>query len=266
MRLCAQVVDRWPVPKKDTLALADYAEKASVAVGELGIEEDLQQLFDSDDDDNDSTKDVFVSPFEAVLRSKGWVSLDRYPKQGVYWTHAGRHFGLEVTPFWKQKNEAGDDDNDDEDEGGVQQMSSNEETAAAGAVAGMVTEEDAFQELVFIGMGMDEARISRHLDDCLLTDAEMEKYEEHRAKKASFGLDPDVFLPDRRFTEGAKVEAFTGDGPNDGWSPGTVVGINYREPEWPPEEVAPYQILLDDDEETLIFAPMDDDRVVRELV
>lgn len=44
------------------------------------------------------------------------------------------------------------------------------------------------------------------------------------------------------------------------------VGINYRESEWAADEVAPYQIRLDDGEGTLIFAPMDDDRVVRKLV
>jgi hypothetical protein len=30
------------------------------------------------------------------------VTLDRYAQQGVYWTHAGRHFGLEMAPEWKR--------------------------------------------------------------------------------------------------------------------------------------------------------------------
>jgi hypothetical protein len=61
--------------------------------------------------------------------------------------------------------------------------------------------------------------------------------EARRAAKRAAGLSPDVDLPLRRFTTGQAVEAFTGDGANNGWSKGTIVGINYREPEWPESEV-----------------------------
>jgi len=40
-----------------------------------------------------------------------------------------------------------------------------------------------------------------------------------------------------------------------------VVKHNYREPNWPAGKIAPYQIQLDDGR--LIFAPVDDDRVIR---
>lgn len=61
--------------------------------------------------------------------------------------------------------------------------------------------------------------------------------EARRAAKKAAGLSPDVDLPPRRFTAGQAVEAFTGDGANNGWAKGTIVGINYREPEWPESEV-----------------------------
>ena len=49
---------------------------------------------------------------------------------------------------------------------------------------------------------------------------------------------------------------------SDGWSDGTVVDWYYQETDWLPENVAPYQVELDK-EERLIFAPSDDNRVIR---
>ena len=40
------------------------------------------------------------------------------------------------------------------------------------------------------------------------------------------------------------------------------MALDYREDEWPEDRIVPYQIQLDDG--PLIFAPLDDDRVVRE--
>jgi len=69
--------------------------------------------------------------------------------------------------------------------------------------------------------------------------------------------------PELRFDVGTKVQCRTGRGDGeDGWSNGTVVKIWYRETQWPRGRTAPYQIKLDDG--ALIFAPMDDDRVIRE--
>jgi len=45
------------------------------------------------------------------------------------------------------------------------------------------------------------------------------------------------------------------------WAPGCIVATSYREPDWPPGRVAPYQIELDDSR--LIFAPFDDDGLIR---
>ena len=45
------------------------------------------------------------------------------------------------------------------------------------------------------------------------------------------------------------------------WASGRVVQLHYREPAWPRGRVAPYQVALDDGD--LIFAPADDDGVIR---
>ena len=60
-----------------------------------------------------------------------------------------------------------------------------------------------------------------------------------------------------RFEIGQAIEAKI----DEGWVHGEVVALNYREDEWPEGRTAPYQIKLDDG--SLIFAPYDDDCVVR---
>jgi len=201
------------------------------------------------------------SPFSAVVRSKGWVSLDRFAKRGVYWSHAGRHFGLEIPPVWRQARAAAVLESNGQASAGAATAVAEKKKNSQLGETGQEEEEEECQQLVFIGTGMNEAAIREMLDGCLLTDEEMVKYEARRMAKAQAGFDPDMDLPPRRFAVGAAVEAFTGDGDFDGWSRGTVVGINYREDGWSPDEVAPYQIKLDNG--VLIFAPMDDDRVVR---
>merc|ERR1712127_274902 len=61
-----------------------------------------------------------------------------------------------------------------------------------------------------------------------------------------------------RFNIGDRVQCNT----SDGWSDGTVVDWYYQETDWLPENVAPYQVELDK-EKRLIFAPSDDNRVIR---
>jgi len=60
-----------------------------------------------------------------------------------------------------------------------------------------------------------------------------------------------------RFKVGDRVQCRTGQG----WLDGTIVKQWYREPRFPPGQYAPYQVKLDVG--SLIFAPMDDDKVVR---
>lgn len=110
-------------------------------------------------------------------------------------------------------------------------------------------DEDRENKLVFIGKNLDKTELNDKFKQCILTP---EKIEEKKQKfnKAVQSL---------RFRVGDKVECNTGN-----WSKGEVVALLYREQGIRSdlgEGVAPYQIKLDNG--TLIFAPMDDDRVIR---
>ena len=108
------------------------------------------------------------------------------------------------------------------------------------------------QELVFIGTKLDAARITAALDACLCTDTEMGEY---RARWADAYAGPPPF----RFGVGERVECQAAEGD---WSAGVVVAHHYREPDWPTEAWAPYQVELDDGH--LIYAPYDDARCIRQ--
>ena len=85
-RLLTEIIHCWPIPVQNRLDVRDYiynfetgAPGAAAAAAAGGAE---------------SGK----SPFSSVIRSKGFVALDKYPEKGIFWSHAGRHFGLEVLP------------------------------------------------------------------------------------------------------------------------------------------------------------------------
>ena len=65
--------------------------------------------------------------------------------------------------------------------------------------------------------------------------------------------------PELRFEVGDRVRCRTG--PRS-WAAGTVVQLWYREDTWPEDVVAPYQVKLDGSDD-LIFAPADEDEVIR---
>jgi len=107
-------------------------------------------------------------------------------------------------------------------------------------------------KLVFIGKNLDAKVLAARFDACLVTPDNM--------KKKADAL---------RFAVGDRVECKTG---CEEWSPGTIVALLYRDMSpmgrMPPGMVAPYQIKLDveaGEEEHLIWAPMDDDMVIRVL-
>ena len=107
-------------------------------------------------------------------------------------------------------------------------------------------------KLVFIGKNLDAKALAARFNACLATPENM--------KKKADAL---------RFVVGDRVECKTG---CHAWSPGTVVALNYRDTSpgsrMSPGMVAPYQISLDVEEgepEHLIWAPVDDDRVIRVL-
>jgi len=104
-------------------------------------------------------------------------------------------------------------------------------------------------KLVFIGKNLDKAELDDKFKQCILTP---EKIEEKKQKflKAVQSL---------RFRVGDRVECNTG-----AWSKGEIVALLYREQGIRSalgDGIAPYQIKLD--RGPLIFAPMDDDRVIR---
>ncbi|MFN3199566.1 MAG: hypothetical protein ACE366_14265 [Bradymonadia bacterium] len=50
---------------------------------------------------------------------------------------------------------------------------------------------------------------------------------------------------------------------SDGWKLGRIIALHYREDQWPAEQTAPYQVMLEDDH-ALIYVPVDDARYCRE--
>jgi hypothetical protein len=85
-----------------------------------------------------------------------------------------------------------------------------------------------------------------------------------RGEKAPWPPEDEVWdddypeFPPVRFQVGARVECRTG---QDEWVRGKVILVWYREPHWPVNSWAPYQIQLDDGR--LIFAPADTEQVIR---
>ncbi|GMH59755.1 hypothetical protein TrRE_jg4551 [Triparma retinervis] len=75
---------------------------------------------------------------------------------------------------------------------------------------------------------------------------------------SEYSLDPSSL----RFQVGSKVQCRVGADPVTGWGNGEVVQVLYRENNWPPGQVAPYKIKLDDGRS--IFAPQDTQEVIRE--
>jgi G3E family GTPase len=61
-----------------------------------------------------------------------------------------------------------------------------------------------------------------------------------------------------RFKVGERVECNTGQ-----WTPGTIVGLWWRDPNWPAGKTVPYQIKLDYG--PTIFAPQDSDMCIRKI-
>lgn len=79
-------------------------------------------------------------------------------------------------------------------------------------------------------------------------------------------LDVPVGSPENlRFGVGQTVECRMG---ADDWGRGTIIGLLYREADWPQGQVAPYQVLLEGDNLTArtIWAPADNDECIRSAV
>ncbi|BAM03719.1 GTP-binding protein [Phycisphaera mikurensis] len=95
-----------------------------------------------------------------VIRSKGYAWLATRPQYCTAWHTAGRTFGIERAGYWFASIPREQWPDDPELLAWVAQRWDDE-------IGG-----DCRQELVFIGVGMDERAIRDALDGCLLTDAE----------------------------------------------------------------------------------------------
>ena len=146
----------------------------------LKEEKEFNAMVKADKDAEESQKS-FLTPGQAslrrVLRSKGFIWLASHNVLSFYWSHAGAHFELKASGRWwaampvEMLGEVGipDDVRDDFDKEG-------------GGWG------DRRQEVVFIGVGLDQPTICKLLDSCLLDDSEMDEYnksfEEAKKKEA----------------------------------------------------------------------------------
>jgi G3E family GTPase len=152
-----KVLMKWPVPVMEELNLGEMKELLEVS------------------DDLDAK-----SPFVGVLRSKGfaWVApsvlegpfndLERHDTV-MYWSHAGKHFGLKEAGSWwasmgKEAMKQVFENNLDEYERIIR------EDFVSGEWG------DRRQEIVFIGANIDEKEITEALDRCLCTDEQVAEY------------------------------------------------------------------------------------------
>jgi len=150
----------WPIPIKNNLEISEFQK---------------EELTPTDYDNGDD------SPFIGVLRSKGfcWMAPNKWMganddayrhDTAMYWSHAGKHLGITSAGKWWGSIEKEDmkrvyfKDNLKEYERIITQDFVSKEW------------KDRRQELVFIGTGISETRINEALDDCLLSDVEMEYY------------------------------------------------------------------------------------------
>jgi len=106
------------------------------------------------------------SPMTALIRSKGFLWLSNSHSQIFYWALAGKHFELTQYATWWQCLARSEWPTNDKE---VADITSD----FAGEFG------DHRQEIVLIGVNMNRAAITALLDNCLLTDKELDAYRKH---------------------------------------------------------------------------------------
>ena len=189
LRKLLTLLNEWPVPIKDELDLSLIKEAQ-----EEGYE--IQGTPVGKMDGNMAT-----SPFIGVLRSKGfcWFAPTRWsadhPKQDVwrhdtamYWSHAGKHFGISSAGKWWgsiSKTQMLDyfKDNLEEYQRIITEDFASDEFG------------DRRQEVVFIGVNMDQEAITAALDDCLVSEKGMDRYRQELQNYESSILSSEISGP-----------------------------------------------------------------------
>jgi len=168
------LLNTWPVPIKENL-------------------EDLLQYEVEDEDPSSQSSspgnDTRESPFSGVLRSKGfcWLAPTKWSPDKVgnnksqgdqwrhdtamYWSHAGRHFGISTAGKWwatLPKKDIKEFFKDDPTEYERIMTEDFQKDSTYG---------DRRQEIVFIGININEEEITKSLDNCLVgKEKGMERY------------------------------------------------------------------------------------------
>jgi G3E family GTPase len=152
-RRLMQLIRQLPV-HQEKLALA----KSLDGLGEPGESSSID--LNGDGQGNGSAAGRASNPLDALIRSKGFVWLSNYHSQKFAWAHGGKHF--ELTPYaawWECVPK--DEWPCEQEEVDVIMKDFDGEFG------------DRRQELVFIGVRMDQAAIIKLFDDCLLSDSEL---------------------------------------------------------------------------------------------
>jgi len=128
-----------------------------------------------------------ASVMRSIIRSKGFVWVANQHLSAQYWSHAGHHFELLPLGLWwaatrLQEWPAGGDKDHADVKAIVNDFASQADPAFKYG--------DRRQELVFIGMGMQEDKIEALMDQCLLTDDEMRVWQVQ--KKPTIGTRPTI--------------------------------------------------------------------------
>lgn len=155
--------------------------------GEEGEDAEWEEEEEEEEDEDSGSVEDFDQPdpevilekkrnhpaFGPMLRSKGFFWLATRPYQFGEWSQAGGMLTIGCGGTWFC--EVPDQDwPEDED---VQKSIKNDFQGEWG---------DRRQEIVIIGEGVDKAQISALLDDCLLDDAEMQKWEKVMRRKCNW--------------------------------------------------------------------------------